>query len=133
MAYGKASLSSLSNTSLSLSSGERVAVALHFSRGGPYDGLKGYEVWWLKGSVWNTLKCSFPFILNDLLSIVCIVDTHMLTVLPYSDLRKSIHIFPILLLEPGFKIEGGFVSFDLNNIPTTLKMQNIFYCETNKK
>jgi hypothetical protein len=44
-------------------------------------------------------------------------------------------IFPILL---PFKLElkyilGGFVSFDLYNMPTTLKIQNIFYCETNKK
>ena len=30
-------------------------------------------------------------------------------------------------------IFGGFESFDLHNMPTTLKMQNIFYCETNKK
>ena len=51
---------------------------------------------------------------------------------------KSIHplgIFPILLpynLELKW-IFGGFVSFDLHNMPTTLKMKNMFYCETNKK
>uniref|UniRef100_A0A4W5KU32 PX domain-containing protein n=1 Tax=Hucho hucho TaxID=62062 RepID=A0A4W5KU32_9TELE len=44
-------------------------------------------------------------------------------------------IFPILLpynLELKW-IFWGFVSFDLHNMPTTLKMQNIFFCETNKK
>ena len=44
-------------------------------------------------------------------------------------------IFPILLpynLELK-QIFGQFVSFDLHNMPTTLKMQNIFYVETNKK
>jgi hypothetical protein len=27
---------------------------------------------------------------------------------------------------------GGFVSFDLHNMPTILKMQNMFYCKTRK-
>jgi hypothetical protein len=44
-------------------------------------------------------------------------------------------IFPILLpynLDLK-RICRGFVSFDLHNMPATLKMQNIFYCQTNKK
>ena len=46
-----------------------------------------------------------------------------------------IGIFPILLpynLELKLIFLGGVVSFDLHNMPTTLKMQNIF-CETYKK
>jgi hypothetical protein len=44
-------------------------------------------------------------------------------------------MFPILLpYNRELKwIFGGFVSFDLHNMPTTLKMQNIyFFCETNR-
>jgi hypothetical protein len=44
------------------------------------------------------------------------------------------HFSYFVALQPGIKIDVcGFVSFDLHNIPTTLKMQNTFYCETNKK
>jgi hypothetical protein len=57
----------------------------------------------------------------------------------YSGLQKyspPLGIFPIFFaLQTGIKIYflGVFVSFDLHNMPTTLKMQNSFYCETNKK
>jgi hypothetical protein len=46
---------------------------------------------------------------------------------------ESIHplgIFPILLsykLELKWILEGGVASFDLHDMPTTLKMQNMFY------
>jgi hypothetical protein len=50
-----------------------------------------------------------------------------------------LHFSYFVALQPGIKIVfwefgdfGGFVSFDLHNI-LTLNMQNIFYCETNKK
>ena len=45
------------------------------------------------------------------------------------------HFFYFVALQPGIKIYifGGVVSFYLHNMPTTLKMQNIFYCEINKK
>lgn len=38
-------------------------------------------------------------------------------------------------LQPGIKLDfwGGLYDFALHNLPTTLKMQNIFYCETSKK
>ena len=45
-------------------------------------------------------------------------------------------IFPILLpynLEINVIFLGGGVSFHLHNMPPTLKMQNIFSCESNKK
>jgi hypothetical protein len=44
------------------------------------------------------------------------------------------HFYYFVALHLGIKIDfGGFVSFDLHNMPTTSEMQNIFYCETNKK
>ena len=51
---------------------------------------------------------------------------------------ESIHPLGILTILLPYKLEfklifGRFVSFDLHNMPTTLKKQNILYCETNKK
>jgi hypothetical protein len=55
----------------------------------------------------------------------------------YSGLQKYSALLAFsffVALQPGIKIDfGGVVSFDLHNMPTTLKMQNIVYCETNKK
>ena len=37
-------------------------------------------------------------------------------------------------LQPGIKMDfGGFVSFDLHNMHTTLTIEILFYCKTNKK
>ena len=55
---------------------------------------------------------------------------------PHTVPCESIHplgIFPFLLPYNLESIFGEVVSFDLYNMPTTLKMQNIFYCETDKK
>lgn len=63
---------------------------------------------------------------------------------------KSIHpswdFSYFVALQPGIKTDffwggggggagggGVVVSFELHNVPTTLKMRNIYYCETNKK
>ena len=49
----------------------------------------------------------------------------------YERIHPPWHFSYFVALQPGIKIDfGGFVSFDLHN---TLKMQNIFYCETNNK
>jgi hypothetical protein len=44
---------------------------------------------------------------------------------------ESINLLGIFTMLEFFL--GGGVSFDLHNMPTTFKMQNIVVCETNKK
>ena len=62
-------------------------------------------------------------------TVAChVIDCAVGHQMEYSD---PLGIFPILL---SYNLElklifGGFVSFDLHNMPTTLKTQNIFYCE----
>ena len=82
------------------------------------------------------------FVYGDYMSVDEIAKSTNLNVCPhtfeYTVACESIHPVAIFLILLPYNLElnwifGGFLSFDIHNMPTTLKMQNNFYCETNNK
>ena len=58
---------------------------------------------------------------------------HLVCTVACESIHAPWHFSYFVALQPGIKIDyWGIVSFDLHNMPATLKMQNISYFETNK-